>query len=63
MGYYALAIAAIQVKSFGIPGVFRGTFADACDSDSKKADNCEVTFGGEDGGAGAGGGGAAGAAA
>ena len=51
MGYYALAIAAIQIKSFGIPGVIRGMFHDSCDADSAQADNCEVTFD-DDGGTG-----------
>ena len=51
--YYALAIGAIQIKSFGIPGLIRGTFHDECDDGSTTAANCDVTLGdGEGGGAG-----------
>jgi hypothetical protein len=59
MGYYALAIGAIQVRMFGIKGLFRGTFHDDCDAEATQADNCDVVL--EGGGAGGGGGGGKGA--
>ena len=55
MGYYALAIVAIQIKSFGIPGLVKGMFHDAGDDEEAAGKDAAVAKGsgeaGEGGGA------------